>query len=84
MNSLNLKELEYMDCGCPLKNMKFRSETLVKKVSAIVSPTGKNEIVPIDIMVCSECGKIPEFIEEKLKDDVGDIPASLKVSKISS
>lgn len=50
MNSDNIK----CECGC----VAFLQGVELKKLSPIVSPTGKAEIVPIPTFVCSSCGKI--------------------------
>ena len=38
----------------------FRAVQAFKKVSALVSPTGKEQIVPIPVYRCDECGHINE------------------------
>lgn len=48
-------------CGCKI----FVPGFLLKKVSALVSPTGKEEIVDLPIYVCSKCGEIPEEFKSK-------------------
>jgi hypothetical protein len=42
---------------CSCKSEIFESLYIVKKISALQSPTGKEEIVPIQIIVCKQCGK---------------------------
>ena len=36
----------------------FRSCFLIKKISALVSPTGKEAIVPVETFACNSCGHI--------------------------
>ena len=36
----------------------------LKKVSALVSPTGKEAIVPIQVFSCGNCGTIPQNMIE--------------------
>lgn len=48
-------------CECGSKV--FNSALVLKKISALVSPTGKEEIVDIPVFVCAKCGKIPAEIK---------------------
>ena len=36
----------------------FREATMFKKLSALLSPTGKEQIIPIPVFRCDECGHI--------------------------
>lgn len=36
----------------------FREVAFIKKVSALVSPTGKEALVPIGTFACSSCGHV--------------------------
>lgn len=47
-------------CGCKT----FIPAVALKKVSALVSPTGKEEIMDIPIYVCSKCGEIPSVYKD--------------------
>lgn len=40
-------------CG----NYFFNESYVLKEVSGLLSPTGKNELVPIPIWICSKCGE---------------------------
>lgn len=40
-------------CG----NYFFNESYVLKEVSVLLSPTGKNELVPIPIWICSKCGE---------------------------
>ena len=51
-----LKMSKTITCSCG--NITFKEAIVFKKISAIVSPTGKEEILPIDIVICEKCGKI--------------------------
>jgi hypothetical protein len=47
------------DCGGQL----FHAGFVIKKISPLISPTGKEELYPIEVIVCEECGKVPsEFV----------------------
>ena len=44
------------NCG----NASFIQAFFLKKVSALVSPTGKEAIVPMQVFSCGNCGTIPK------------------------
>jgi hypothetical protein len=44
------------DCGGAL----FTEKIMIKKISAIVSPTGNEELFPLNVLICDSCGKIPK------------------------
>ena len=43
------------DCGGQL----FQSGIVIKKISALISPTGKEEMYPLEVLVCMNCNKVP-------------------------
>ena len=52
-------DIECSNCG----NKFFHQVTFFKKLSALLSPTGQEAIVPIETYACLECGNInPEFL----------------------
>ena len=48
------------ECG----NASFIQAFFLKKVSALVSPTGKEAIVPIQVYSCGNCGVVPQKMLE--------------------
>ena len=44
------------ECG----NASFIQAFFLKKLSALMSPTGKESIVPIQVFSCGNCGTIPK------------------------
>jgi len=61
---LDISKLPWVECACGSKT--FDSGIMVKKVSMILSPSGKEEIIPVDIILCKSCGKIPSFYAERI------------------
>ena len=49
------------ECG----NASFIPAFFLKKVSALMSPTGKEAIVPIQVFSCGNCGAIPKNMMEQ-------------------
>ena len=61
------------DCG----GMLFAEKLFFKRISAIISPTGKEELAPMPVIVCENCGKVPsEF------DTHNILPEELKSVKL--
>ena len=50
------------NCG----NASFIQSFFLKRVSALVSPTGKETIVPIQVSACGNCGTIPKNMMNQL------------------
>ena len=59
---------------CEDGNMLWESSMLFKRISPLMSPSGKEELLPAEIIICKKCGKVPKFFWEKAKE----IPESLK------
>lgn len=56
----NSPTVKCQECGSKV----FKEGMILKKVSSLVSGSGKDELVPIPVFVCDKCGKIPdEFLE---------------------
>ena len=55
-------------CG----NYTFTSVILMKKLSALVSPTGKEGIVPIESYACNACGFVNAQFLPPTHRDTGD------------
>lgn len=36
----------------------FREAFVLKEVSGLISPTGRNELIPIPLFVCADCGEV--------------------------
>ena len=48
------------DCG----NASFIQAFFLKKISALMSPTGKEAIVPMQVFSCGNCGTVPSKMLE--------------------
>ena len=62
---VDLNEAETMlceDCG----NVVYIPAFFLKRLSPLMSPTGKEALVPIQVYSCGDCGKVPD----KLKQEV--------------
>ena len=61
----DLKDIECQNCGCKY----FRQVHAFKRVSALVSPTGKEAIVPIQVFACGNCGTIPKNMMSMVENE---------------
>ena len=62
--------------GCG--NLIFVEKVIFKKIAAVLSPSGKIEVIPTPIIVCDNCGKVSEIFDpQKI------VPKELKVVKLS-
>ena len=52
-------------CG----NASFIQSYFQKRVSALVSPTGKEAIVPIQVFACGNCGTIPKNMMSMVENE---------------
>lgn len=59
---------------CPEGNMLWESSLLFKRLSPLQSSSGKEELIPAEIIICKKCGKVPRFFWEKAKE----IPEELR------
>lgn len=76
--SININEQPWAECEC--KGKTFRNEIMFKRISSILSPSGKEEVVPIEVFVCNKCNKIPGFISKMLPDIPELMKASVSIS----
>ena len=64
INAADLKDVLCSACNGKV----FRQASMFKILSALVSPTGKEQIVPIPVFRCDDCGNInDEFLPKSEK-----------------
>lgn len=54
---INIKPDDLTPIVCSCGNETFESGLKLGKISAIISPTGQNMIVPQEILMCKKCGE---------------------------
>ena len=62
-------DLECAECG----NKTFAPGFVLKKISALLSPTGKETMVPVQIFECSRCHQVPEQFVSAFGPFDGDV-----------
>ena len=55
MDQIKVSKQVECDCG----GVMFSEKLMFKRISAILSPSGKEEIYPMQVIVCDSCGKVP-------------------------
>ena len=59
----DLRDAETIKCS-DCSNYLFITSFILKKLSAIVSPTGQETLIPVQVYSCGNCGKVAEgFLE---------------------
>jgi|TARA_Y100000031_G_scaffold60736_1_gene68523 DNA-directed RNA polymerase subunit RPC12/RpoP len=64
---VDLKDAETIkceDCG----NSVFIPAFFIKRLSPIVSPTGQEALIPIQVYSCGNCGKVPDKFKQDGED----------------
>jgi hypothetical protein len=67
---LNRVPLQRCECG----NGTWKVIYLIKKLSALIAPSGKETIVPIQVFACDKCGKLSPLFGNL--NDTDEIPNS--------
>tara|TARA_B100001113_G_C20510345_1_gene362679 strand:- start:22 stop:294 length:273 start_codon:yes stop_codon:yes gene_type:complete len=57
--AVDLRKAETLKCE-HCGNYLFIKSTVLKRLSALVSPTGEEGIIPIEIYSCGNCGQVPK------------------------
>lgn len=66
---INIKAEDLEDVTCDnCEGKVFREAIMFKKVSAIVSPSGQEQLVPCPIFRCDDCGHVPVMFLPHLKN----------------
>ena len=65
------------DCG----NYLFITAHVIKRISAIMSPSGQEALVPVQVYSCGNCGKVPTMFLEGT--GLGDLPEKPKEDSLS-
>ena len=61
--SVDLSKADTIKCdNC--ENYLFITSFVIKRVSAILSPTGQEGLVPIQVYSCGNCGQVPKSLLE--------------------
>lgn len=64
--NVNFDDLKDVICECG--NLTFVEQYQIKKISALLSKSGKEEIMPYPVLACAKCGKLFDPQEESKKE----------------
>ena len=60
---VDLRKADTIKCdGCG--NYLFIQSNVIKRISPILSPTGQEAIVPVQVYSCGSCGRVPKIFLE--------------------
>jgi len=74
---VDLREADTIKCG-DCGNYLFITSFILKRLSAIVSPSGEEALVPVQVYSCGDCGKVPSKLLEGTGLEENPVP-TLKV-----
>ena len=60
---VDLRKAETIKCS-DCNNYLYITSFILKKLSAIVSPTGQETLIPVQVYSCGNCGKVAEGMLE--------------------
>ncbi len=63
---INLGDAETIKCD-ECGNASFIQSFFLKRISALMSPNGKEAIVPIQVFACGNCGTIPKNMMSQIQ-----------------
>jgi|GEM_PF-1313603 hypothetical protein len=66
---VDLRDAETLKCE-HCGNYLFILCYVLKRLSALVSPTGKEEMIPVQVYSCGDCGKVSKLYTGVLGDEV--------------
>ena len=56
---LNIEDTESLKCDA-CGNYTFIKSYFIRIVSPLMSPTGQEAMIPIEVFACGNCGKVPD------------------------
>ena len=60
---VDLSKAETLKCDS-CGNYLFIQANVIKRISAIMSPTGQEAVVPVQVYSCGNCGAVPKMFME--------------------
>jgi hypothetical protein len=81
---INPRDLKWLDCGCDKHTALFEDAVMFKHLPKLMSPSGKEEIIPVEVVLCKTCGKIPQFYANKIQDLPKDLLCESSIKPINT
>ena len=77
---VDLRKADTIKCeGCG--NYLFITANVIKRISPILSPTGQEALVPVQVYSCGSCGKVPKMFLEGTGLDTEEEPKEDALSR---
>lgn len=57
--NIDLSQSEALKCA-ECSSEQFKMRYMIRKISALLSPTGEEMLIPVQVFACGICGHIPE------------------------
>jgi|TARA_R110000744_G_scaffold218252_1_gene336980 hypothetical protein len=61
---ISIEDTESLKCE-DCNNYSFIKSYFIRRISAILSPTGQETMIPIEVFSCGNCGKVPASMMPK-------------------
>ena len=83
LNNINVNLNDVPNLACECGHKLYKKVFIIKKISALISPTGKETVIPIEVHACDSCGKISSLYKnlnatDELPGDGESIQGSVK------
>lgn len=68
--TVNIRPEDLDDISCEnCEGKVFREASMFKRLSALLSPSGKEQVIPVPVFRCDDCGHINDaFLPKSLKE----------------
>jgi len=76
---VDISQAPWMECDCG--HTTFETQTMAKRLSPLISPDGKEHIIPVEVYFCLKCKKVPSFISKEIPGLPEDFKAIKKEKK---
>lgn len=76
--NVDVAQLPWAECECG--NKLFVPGMMFKRMSQLISPTGKEELIPVEVLVCTKCNKVPSVAQKNISR-AGELPVEVKAVK---
>ena len=70
---VDLRDADTIKCD-DCDNFVFIGGFVLKRLSAIVSPTGEEALIPVQVYSCGNCGKVPNSLLEGTGLETDPVP----------
>jgi len=72
---VDISQAPWQPCECG--GLLFKTSSMVKRLSPLIAPDGKEHMIPVDVYLCETCKKVPGFIAR----EIPGLPEELKAVK---